>query len=539
MKKALIYSRVSTEEQSEEGASIETQISLCQKWAKANNYSIADKFEDRGKSATTMNRPGLQDLLLRIQEDKTIDAVLIQDTDRLARNTLDHLTIRSLLDKQDVALVSINQPQFDNSPEGKLMDTMVASFNAFQSQMTGRKVSKVLEAKARAGYYPFPAPLGYLNAENPKPTGVYDKRIIIPDPEKYLYMKQAFTLYSTGTINGQSLCDKLYEQGLRSKKGGKLQDSMLFVYLKNPIYIGKIAYKGEAFEGKHDPLIDEDTFNRCQEVMAEHNQNASRKRVHNYLLRGYVFCAECGKRLWAEKHKKPSGLVFDFYYCKTHRKGSYVAIDELEKQVEKGFEKVEVTKEYASQLESLAITILNEFRNNSDSDSKSLTNRKTSLEAAVREAEDNWLIHKKISFEQYSAIEKRYNTEIAGIDEKLSEGKKDYQKALKTIQGLMGLAQNIGKAYKSADEQLKRYYLSLFFDGGGFFVKDGKIVKSKLSKDVKALIKEGSVRVRMNWLPLKDAFLNHELEFDHGLDQTKVFFELLGIAPREPIIATM
>jgi len=39
-------------------------------------------------------------------------------------------------------------------------------------------------------------------------------------------------------------------------------------------------------------------------------------------------------------------------------------------------------------------------------------------------------------------------------------------------------------------------------------------------------------------LPLKDAFLNHELEFDHGLDQTRVFFELLGIAPREPIFAT-
>ena len=507
MKKALIYTRVSTEEQSEEGASIETQVSLCQKWAKTNNYTIADLFEDRGKSATTMNRPGLQDLLLRIQEDKTIGAVLVQDTDRLARNTLDHLTIRSLLDKNDVALISINQPQFDNSPEGKLMDTMVASFNAFQSQMTGRKVSKVLEAKARTGYYPFPAPLGYINAENPKPTGVYDKRIIIPDTEKAPYMKQAFALYSTGTINGQALCDKLYEQGLRSKKGGKLQDSMLLVYLKNPIYIGKIAYKGEVFEGHHEPLIDEATFNQCQEVMAEHNQNASRRRVHNYLLRGYVFCADCNRRLWAEKHKKPNGLVFDFYYCKTHRKGSYVAVDELEKQVEKGFQKVEVTKEYASQLESLAITILKEFRDNSDSDSKALTNRKSSLEAAIREAEDNWLIQKKLTFEQYSAIEKRYNTEIAGIEEKLNEGKKDYQKALKTIQGLMGLAQNIGQAYKDADDQQKRYYLSLFFDGGGFFVKDGKIVKARLSKDVKALIKDGSVRVRMNWLRDQDSNL--------------------------------
>ena len=62
------------------------------------------------------------------------------------------------------------------------------------------------------------------------------------------------------------------------------------------------------------------------------------------------------------------------------------------------------------------------------------------------------------------------------------------------------LAQNIGATYKEADDQLKRYYLNLFFGGGGFFVKDGKIVKAKLSNDVKPLIKDGSVRVIMNWL---------------------------------------
>ena len=96
MKKALIYARVSTEEQSEEGMSIETQIALCLKWAKANGYTVTkdDIFEDRGKSATTMNRAGLQDLLLHCREDKTIEAVLVQDTDRMSRNTFDHLTIR-------------------------------------------------------------------------------------------------------------------------------------------------------------------------------------------------------------------------------------------------------------------------------------------------------------------------------------------------------------------------------------------------------------------------------------------------------------
>jgi len=52
------------------------------------------------------------------------------------------------------------------------------------------------------------------------------------------------------------------------------------------------------------------------------------------------------------------------------------------------------------------------------------------------------------------------------------------------------------------------------------------------------LIQRDLVRISENWLHLKDAFINRELEFDHGLEQTKVFFELLGFAPREPIFST-
>jgi len=96
MKTALIYSRVSTEEQAEEGKSIETQIKLCKKWAKDNDYQIQETYIDRGKSATTLNRPALQDLLAKCKDDIGIDAILVQDTDRLARNTLDHLTIKAI-----------------------------------------------------------------------------------------------------------------------------------------------------------------------------------------------------------------------------------------------------------------------------------------------------------------------------------------------------------------------------------------------------------------------------------------------------------
>jgi len=72
----------------------------------------------------------------------------------LARNTLDHLTIKAVLRKKSIEIISISQPMIDDSPEGNLIDTILASVNIFQSQLTGRKTSKVLEEKAKMGWYP-------------------------------------------------------------------------------------------------------------------------------------------------------------------------------------------------------------------------------------------------------------------------------------------------------------------------------------------------------------------------------------------------
>ena len=206
--------------------------------------------------------------------------------------------------------------------------------------------------------------------------------------------------------------------------------------------------------------------------------------------------------MWGEKHTKPSGLVFEQYFCPKCKKGTYIDINRLEKQVEHIFDRdIEITKEYANEMVELAKKILAEFRDNTDADTQLLSNRKAKIEAAIREAEDNWLIYKKINQEQYQKLYNRYAKELEGIEGQLSNIRKDYGKALRSIQALMGLALNIGDTYKTADYELKRYYLGLFFGGGGFNVKNGKIIKLRLSDAIKPLIARGSVRVRLNWLP--------------------------------------
>jgi site-specific DNA recombinase len=114
MQTALIYCRVSTEEQAQEGYSLEAQEKLCRLYAGNNGYHVAGVFRDEGKSGTTLDRPALKDLLAKCQEDKSLAAVIVQETDRLARNTRDHLTIRAMLQKAGPKLISVNQPMLND-----------------------------------------------------------------------------------------------------------------------------------------------------------------------------------------------------------------------------------------------------------------------------------------------------------------------------------------------------------------------------------------------------------------------------------------
>jgi DNA invertase Pin-like site-specific DNA recombinase len=293
----LVYSRVSTDEQAEKGRSIEDQVKICEKFAKDNDYKVVGVHKDPGKSATNMNRPALQDLLIRCQEDKFIDAVLVLDTDRLARNPNDHLQIKALLKKNKVQLISVNQPMVSgDDPESNLIDLIIAGINAFQSQITGRKVSKTMEQKILEGWWPGQAPIGYKN-EN-----IDGKNVISIDAEKAPYIKKAFEMYATGIISIENIIAELNSKGFRTRYNKPVAKSVLANIFKNPFYSGLILYKEKIYSGSHQAIISKELFDSCQKIIAERNLFATRERKHKYLLRGVVFCGKCGKRLdWGDK----------------------------------------------------------------------------------------------------------------------------------------------------------------------------------------------------------------------------------------------
>ena len=460
MKKAIIYNRVSDAGQLE-GMSLEVQQELCTKWGREHGYQIVGVFTDAAKSGTrTVGRDALNDAIIRCQEKNDhIEALLVIDSDRLARNEVDHFFIKSELRKTGTRLIAINQPQLDDSPEGQFMETIMAGTNAFYSRLTGRKVKKSLEKKCREGNWPGPAPLGYINVNK----GTKDKpnRVIEPDPDRAKYFTELFKLFSTDKYSVDALRDLLYEKGLRSKHGNKVARSTLYTILKNTLYIGQFKYKEEIYNGNYEPLTTKTIFDLCQKVIEKNNHNACRRRKYKWLLTGVAYCHDCGSRMYCSYNRRKKMA----YYHGAYPKGcnEYIPLELLENQVAEQLKTIKFSDEFKQKIHEKAKELILQTRDNRNEELLSLRNKIKALEQKRNVLEDN-LLDATIDKETFKRKHTEINIEIQGFENDMAniENQKGFDIAL--VSELLDLDTNLYETYQKAVFEAKRHYLSIFFE---------------------------------------------------------------------------
>jgi DNA invertase Pin-like site-specific DNA recombinase len=493
MEKALIYIRVSTDEQAgDERHSLKTQTKLCERAIEDGKaFTLAENgiYIDPGKTATNMNRAGLQDMLLRVREDKSIRAIFVQDTDRLARNVNDHLMIKAILKKAGVKLISVSQPGMEDTPEGNFMDVVIAGVNQLQSQITSRKTVKSTDQKFNDGGWPTKAPIGYRNAGHPDDEKI---RIIVTDPLRAPLVAETFEMYATGDYSIIEVRDAMYKKGLITVAGKMLASSKMFEMLRCHFYYGEMHWRGKIKTGGHEAIINKELFDRCQRVIAEHNRYACRKRKYSFLLNGFVFCSICGQRYTAEHHfaKKKS-----YYHCK--RKSDrmkctdkYVETWDLEKQVQTEFDKLQFSPDFINKIVEKVKVIYEEKKSGISVEKKRFVSTKLNLEKKLGIAEEK-LLSGTLADDAFTRIKNQIREQIDHIDDEIYKVEKSKNLKVDVIQELLGLIKNIGKAYNKAPLQLKRLYLGLFWEE--FTASNKLIVEAKKAPVVIALEEIGAM----------------------------------------------
>lgn len=495
MEKSLIYCRVSTDEQANEGYSLDAQERFCKKFAEDRGYVVAGVFRDEGRSGTNLDRPALQDMLAKCQQgEEKISAVLVQETDRLARSTKDHLTIKALLKKADIKLISVAQPMLDDSPEGNMIDTILASVNQFQSDINSRKTKKGMQERFNSGWWPGYAKLGYLNEE------VNERRIIVNDPVRWRLIKEALKMYLRGSYSAIEISDVLYEKGLTSRTGKKICNGIMLNILKDPFYAGPMQWGGQEKIGNHEPMITTDEHKRILAIMASHNQYACRRRTHNFLLRGFVFCDICGQRYTAEKHRQRKNS--DYYHCgatvrRHSNEGQNIEVKELEKLIEEQFKGIEFSQSFIDLTMSKVKGFYKSKTVEANKAKQGLINKEAGIKKKMVVAE-NKLMTGTLKDEGFIRIRDRFDAETKSIQRQIDDMDRRHKIDMDIIREILLLSGNVYETYKKAPPDMKRLWLSLFWEG--FWVRDKKIVSARPTKLIKQLTEERSVIIRNNWL---------------------------------------
>ncbi|MBU2460736.1 recombinase family protein, partial [Patescibacteria group bacterium] len=331
--KYIIYARKSTEEDDRQVLSIEAQFVELKEFAAKEKLEIVASFQE-AKTAKEPGRMKFAEMLSLIERGKA-DGIISWHPDRLARNSVDGGKIIHFVDRGLIKSLKFPTFWFEPTPQGLFMLNIAFGQSKYFVDNLRENVKRGLRQKIRNGVWPGWAPVGYLN--NPK------TRFIDIDHEKSKKVKKLFELYSIGKYTLKSLANWCKEKMLYGNLGKEIAISNVQKILNNPFYIGLMKYKGEIFEGQHEPIISKKLFDKCQEVMSKRGK-VQEVRKHNFDFLGLMKCASCGCSITAEIQKG-----HNYYRC-TKKKGPcqekhYLREEVLSEQIKSFLQKVSLSSQ--------------------------------------------------------------------------------------------------------------------------------------------------------------------------------------------------
>ena len=487
---ALIYLRVSTDKQAEKGLSIPAQREACLEYAKRCGYEVIGEYKDEGESARTMDRPALLDMLEYCKKDKNVDAVIVYDISRLARNRYDYALIKKELEKNRIAVCSVTEP-IDDTPEGQLVDGIMSAFAEFRSRQDARKIKTGMLQKVQEGWLPVRAPFGYKNVQEKGGLGRKDKRWIEVEEKESHWVQRAFILYGSGKYTLRELADLLNTEGFPTRNGKPLQPSTLEGILKNKFYIGIIEWGGITNpNGKHTPLIEPALFDKVQAIFNARNEGANRQRKHWFLLRGLAFCGECGSRITGEDHPEKGKR---YYRCQKSQKGKkmecrqrMISESDLDNQFTELFKMVQLPDSFVEKLRNKIRAIFEKENAIYEKSRKSLlcqienikNRQKVLLEKLLDGTIDDELY--ETTTEEMQEKEKELKNQLLKVEYNLSG-------VMRTLEIALFLANNCYKGFLKASPDLRKLLAQAFFKE--IIIKDKKIVQARLNEPLGYLCK--------------------------------------------------
>ncbi len=341
-KRAIIYTRVSTGRQEEEGTSLASQEAACRAYAEQHGYTIERVTREVYTGAELWDRPYLAQDRTDIKAGKA-QALIVYAIDRLSRDPVHLAIIADECERAGAELHFVTEP-LDTSPEAMLILYVKGYAGRVEREKIRERVLRGKKTRALQGKVSN-AGFDLYGYRREKEAGVR----VIYEPEAR-HVRQIFTWVGIEGLSLKAVIRRLTEEGVPPPSVGKIRrystsdkvpqwgTGTLGRMLRERAYIGEAyawRYKGTRHNGKYKSgvsrpreewialpeqatpaIVSIDLWNAVQHRLdtnhGEHTRNLNKAR--RYLLRGLVYCAVCGRRMYGEpKEKTP------YYRCSSRR----------------------------------------------------------------------------------------------------------------------------------------------------------------------------------------------------------------------------
>lgn len=308
--KAVIFARVSTQEQEQDGHSISAQITKLREYCHRHNLEIIKEYEVV-ESSTRGERPEFYKMIDFVNAQSGTIALVCDKVDRLQRSFSELPTLDKLRKEGKLILHFLDIGKLDsdaNSQQISFYQMSVVMANAYTNAISDN-VKRSILYKLKNGECIGRAPLGYLNIKD-----AHGKSTVIIDKERAPLVKKLFELYARGSYALGDLEKFCKEHNLtnnfhKGQSNKPLTKSTIATLLKNPFYYGYMYVKkyNQFYKHRYEPLITETLYDTCQKITLDRNSASNRSQAvqktgkKDFVFRGLIRCDVTGRTVSCDR----------------------------------------------------------------------------------------------------------------------------------------------------------------------------------------------------------------------------------------------
>lgn len=345
--KYCLYARKSTESEERQVLSIDSQIKEMLQLAERENLEIVTMKRESHSAKETGQRPIFNEIIEEIKQGK-FNGILTWAPDRISRNAGDLGKIVDLMDSGDLLDIRTFGQRFSNNPNEKFLLMILGSQAKLENDNRGINVKRGLRTRVEMGLWPNMAPLGYLNQKSMDKKGQ-----LIIDPDRAPIVKKMFEKVANENWSGRKIYNWLkFELNFKTRGNRSLTLSGVYRTLVSSFHYGMFEYprnSGNWYQGKHEPLITKELFEKVQAQLKRDNIVRENKEFSFTKL---FTCGYCGSGISAEEKYKQlkDGTTARYIYYGCSRgidrncKNKYIREEELISELLKILDKISINE---------------------------------------------------------------------------------------------------------------------------------------------------------------------------------------------------